>query len=144
MAKVIFEIGDIFTHSTGFGVVVKENLAVLIADDSDGSFSHGAIPQDAFPIPEQKLTGSVLSMVKAIIKTIAVLSLPTPGEGRNITFTYEGVEYTCPMGTSQDPDSILLPDGRLLAVSGWLESLPPIPTGLTVISKTRIRIARKK
>jgi hypothetical protein len=51
------------------------------------------------------------------------------------TFEFEGVKYRFDANKAYDTRAfICLPDGRLLAVTGgWLESLPPIPTGLEVV-----------
>lgn len=48
---------------------------------------------------------------------------------RDIWFTYEGVHYTVSM-RAYDLNKIVLPDGRVLESRGWLESLPPQPSGL--------------
>ena len=48
---------------------------------------------------------------------------------RSIEIEWEGERYLLP----HDADSktlILLPNGKLLCTTGWLESLPPQPAGL--------------
>ncbi len=48
----------------------------------------------------------------------------------NIRFSYKGKNYKVGM-EAYELDKILLPDGTMLAVeNGWLESLPPQPSGL--------------
>lgn len=46
-----------------------------------------------------------------------------------IEFTYQGTRYTVP-SRAYDLNRIVLPDGRVLEATGWLESYPPQPEGL--------------
>ena len=46
-----------------------------------------------------------------------------------IYFSYDGKEYTVTM-TAYDMNLIRLPDGRLLQVHGWQETLPPRPMSI--------------
>ena len=46
-----------------------------------------------------------------------------------IYFSYDGKEYTVAM-TAHDMNLIRLPDGRLLQVHGWRETLPPRPMSI--------------
>ena len=43
-----------------------------------------------------------------------------------IRFNFEGKSYQVGL-EAYDTSIITLPDGRILVVSGWLESFPPIP-----------------
>lgn len=45
-------------------------------------------------------------------------------DSRKISFEYEGEHYTTSMA-AYSKSGIVLPDGRLLRVTLWLESLPP-------------------
>lgn len=47
----------------------------------------------------------------------------------DIIFGYEGKVYSVGY-EAYDKNRIVLPDGRVLEAGGWLESLPPQPTGL--------------
>ncbi len=46
-----------------------------------------------------------------------------------IEFTYEDKHYTVP-SRAYDLNRIVLPDGRVLEATKWLESSPPQPEGL--------------
>ena len=45
-----------------------------------------------------------------------------------IRFTKDGVNYVLPNGAYNDGKFVKLPDGRYFKITGWLESMPPIPT----------------
>jgi hypothetical protein len=45
-----------------------------------------------------------------------------------IRFSVDGKNYSVPPDTYDRGGPIILPDGRVFKVDGWLESLPPIPT----------------
>ena len=47
-----------------------------------------------------------------------------------IRFVFDGRSYQVAMAVYRDGKDILLPNGILLHPSTWLESYPPIPTGL--------------
>ena len=49
-----------------------------------------------------------------------------------IAFTFEGKNYLAPL-TARHTNLIHLPDGRLLMVCGWVDSIPPMPTRLRAI-----------
>ncbi len=55
-----------------------------------------------------------------------------------VTFKFEGVEYQIAdevaIRACDEALDICLPDGRVVHPGGWLESLPPIPTDLTLVS----------
>jgi len=51
----------------------------------------------------------------------------------DIYFSYDGQRFVVE-GRAYDVGRIVLPDGRLLEASGWLESMPPQPTGLHEIN----------
>ena len=49
-----------------------------------------------------------------------------------ITFDFEGRHYKVDMSV-YEKELIKLPDGRILLVSGWLETMPPKPRGLSIL-----------
>ncbi len=51
---------------------------------------------------------------------------------RDIRFEFEGKTYTAPAGF-YDTSLAILPDGRTVTATGWLESLPPKPTGIKLV-----------
>lgn len=55
-----------------------------------------------------------------------------------VTFEFEGYTYeisdTHARWACKHALDVMLPDGRLLRPGGWLESSPPIPTGLRVVN----------
>lgn len=54
-----------------------------------------------------------------------------------IHFEFEGVRYKVIYPFENDyPDLIKLPDGRVLWISRWLESMPPIPTDMKALTLT--------
>lgn len=53
-------------------------------------------------------------------------------EDRKIKFTFEEENYEVAM-EAYNTNKILLPDGRILGVTGWLERFPPIAQGLTLM-----------
>ena len=50
-----------------------------------------------------------------------------------IQFAFESKNYEVDL-CAYESDMILLPDGRMLHVSGWLESCPPKPQSLEIVS----------
>lgn len=51
----------------------------------------------------------------------------------DIRFTFEGKRYTAP-AAFYDTGMARLPDGRIVRPNTWLESLPPQPQGIAVVS----------
>ncbi len=51
-----------------------------------------------------------------------------------IHFEFEGKKYVV-SGEAYDTNLISLPDGTLLAVDGWFESMPPQPGNLRRVEK---------
>ncbi|MBI3632841.1 MAG: hypothetical protein HY226_00960 [Candidatus Vogelbacteria bacterium] len=51
---------------------------------------------------------------------------------QNISFEYDGKKYEV-SPAAYPGDMIALPDGRILAVLGWAESLPPQPMGFDTV-----------
>lgn len=52
---------------------------------------------------------------------------------KQISFRFEGKEYTVGMEACDKDTLIRLPDGRILEVEGWYECYPPKPVLLKVI-----------
>lgn len=55
---------------------------------------------------------------------------------QKIRFEFESKMYETDMDF-YDVNRCTLPDGRLLMANGWLESMPPRPSGLTVVRVAR-------
>jgi len=70
-----------------------------------------------------------------------LLGLGTGQSGSpNITFEFEGQKYVCP-AEAYDLSHIVLPDGRILSVNTWLESIPPQPQQIEVIGRINAVLA---
>ncbi len=50
----------------------------------------------------------------------------------DIRFMFEGKRYTAP-ASFYDSGFAMLPDGRVVAATAWLETLPPKPEGIKVV-----------
>ena len=62
----------------------------------------------------------------------------------DINFEYDGVEYLVDK-SAELLNYIQLPDGRILHVTGWIESLPPYPETLAeIVPNDMIRIAQAR
>jgi hypothetical protein len=81
---------------------------------------------------------SVIEAVKEFVEKLRtelakhVLEPQTQIFPEHIRFSFEDKQYTVPLEACNS-DVIALPDGRVLVVGKWLESLPPIPTDFRVI-----------
>jgi hypothetical protein len=60
---------------------------------------------------------------------------PDLSETDNIRFVFEGVVFIVDMVAESEDRLIRLPDGRILkVVNGWVESMPPTPRALEVVT----------
>src|SRR3989344_7967306 len=139
MAKITFEQGDIFVSDQDdvVGVVVGDNFAVLITGiggRTGYTVTVGALPADALPSGLEKLDFSVQMAIHGAMAAMSIGVKPQPVHEDEwlIQFEFEGEKYTLPMDATY-AIHIVLPDGRVLRVGRWLESLPPIPSRLTVV-----------
>ena len=63
-----------------------------------------------------------------------------------IIFEFEGKKFSVPMEAYEQGLPIKLPDGRMLEVEKWLESMPPQPWGLRLmecVEATAVKKGRK-
>lgn len=79
MAKVIFEVGDVFSWEEGYGVVVGDNHAVIITGKGERynqpKITHGFIPPDAVPTDYEKLSYETQMAIAGARATVAALSI---------------------------------------------------------------------
>lgn len=151
MATILFDRGDVFTSKSQAGLAVSAERAIVVHGDNRTGWKIETreIPADAIPTTIDKLSSSMQLVLRGAAVGIGIeLNIlseedfdPTQVVGlRHIHFQFEGRNYQLPV-TAGGCQNIQLPDGRVLKVERWLESLPPQPDGLAVVKTASIPVA---
>lgn len=77
MARIIFEVGDVFTFKEGAGVVIAENSTVLVAGVGGRTgfmVSQGTIPADAMPASAENLDFSIQMAIRGAKAAVGLVS----------------------------------------------------------------------